>query len=269
MKPTHPTIITKKKGVLLNHLNDVYDRASDLLIVFGYFLFWHYRILVLALFDFWFSSEFYGLVVFLYWCFEWMGMQADVSGSLELQREPFYLNHLCCHGLLLFFSWQENGEWVEWQTNILLKRNMVENVFQWACGWVLYLMSGLVVVCAVVFSFCLIWLMWYNWLFCIFYLHMIADQCVSLFLVVLFTLVDFIFWLITVGWGGGGSCNMHELSTFFLACRWMSSVFVAVFCHLIWIDQVEVLVGEIIKHKEKEYKSYLELLSFRHFTIHD
>ncbi|CAA2980174.1 serine threonine- phosphatase 6 regulatory subunit 3-like [Olea europaea subsp. europaea] len=29
---------------------------------------------------------------------------------------------------------QENGEWVEWQTNILLKRNMVENVFQWACG---------------------------------------------------------------------------------------------------------------------------------------
>ncbi|CAA2980826.1 serine threonine- phosphatase 6 regulatory subunit 3 [Olea europaea subsp. europaea] len=29
---------------------------------------------------------------------------------------------------------QENGEWVEWQTNILLKRNLVENVFQWACG---------------------------------------------------------------------------------------------------------------------------------------
>ncbi|CAI9782183.1 unnamed protein product [Fraxinus pennsylvanica] len=29
---------------------------------------------------------------------------------------------------------QENGEWVEWQTNILLERNMVENVFQWACG---------------------------------------------------------------------------------------------------------------------------------------
>ncbi|KAL2456504.1 SIT4 phosphatase-associated family protein [Forsythia ovata] len=29
---------------------------------------------------------------------------------------------------------QENGEWVEWQTNMLLKRNVVENVFQWACG---------------------------------------------------------------------------------------------------------------------------------------
>ncbi|KAH6790165.1 SIT4 phosphatase-associated family protein [Perilla frutescens var. frutescens] len=29
---------------------------------------------------------------------------------------------------------QENSEWVDWQTNVLLKRNAVENVFQWACG---------------------------------------------------------------------------------------------------------------------------------------
>ncbi|KAH6826236.1 SIT4 phosphatase-associated family protein [Perilla frutescens var. hirtella] len=29
---------------------------------------------------------------------------------------------------------QENSNWVEWQTNVLLKRNTVENVFQWACG---------------------------------------------------------------------------------------------------------------------------------------
>jgi len=31
---------------------------------------------------------------------------------------------------------QENIEWVDWHTNILLKRNAVENVYQWACGQV-------------------------------------------------------------------------------------------------------------------------------------
>ncbi|KAL3522823.1 hypothetical protein ACH5RR_015657 [Cinchona calisaya] len=29
---------------------------------------------------------------------------------------------------------QENSEWVDWHTNVLSKRNAVENVFQWACG---------------------------------------------------------------------------------------------------------------------------------------
>ncbi|KAK6150137.1 hypothetical protein DH2020_017662 [Rehmannia glutinosa] len=29
---------------------------------------------------------------------------------------------------------QGNSDWVDWQTNVLLKRNAVENVFQWACG---------------------------------------------------------------------------------------------------------------------------------------
>jgi serine/threonine-protein phosphatase 6 regulatory subunit 3 len=29
---------------------------------------------------------------------------------------------------------QENTEWVEWQTNVLVKRNEVENVYHWACG---------------------------------------------------------------------------------------------------------------------------------------
>ncbi|XP_073008817.1 uncharacterized protein [Typha latifolia] len=29
---------------------------------------------------------------------------------------------------------QENIEWVDWQSNVLLKRNTVENVYQWACG---------------------------------------------------------------------------------------------------------------------------------------
>ncbi|KAL0442453.1 UNVERIFIED_CONTAM: Serine/threonine-protein phosphatase 6 regulatory subunit, partial [Sesamum latifolium] len=29
---------------------------------------------------------------------------------------------------------RENSDWVDWQTNVLLKRNAVENVFQWACG---------------------------------------------------------------------------------------------------------------------------------------
>ncbi|KAI4343093.1 hypothetical protein MLD38_027636 [Melastoma candidum] len=29
---------------------------------------------------------------------------------------------------------QENNEWTGWQTNVLSKRNAVENVYQWACG---------------------------------------------------------------------------------------------------------------------------------------
>ncbi|KAL5222117.1 hypothetical protein ABZP36_026830 [Zizania latifolia] len=29
---------------------------------------------------------------------------------------------------------QENSEWVEWQTDVLVKRNEVENVYHWACG---------------------------------------------------------------------------------------------------------------------------------------
>ncbi|XP_052180840.1 uncharacterized protein LOC127794021 isoform X2 [Diospyros lotus] len=29
---------------------------------------------------------------------------------------------------------QENREWVDWHTNVLVKRNSVENVHQWACG---------------------------------------------------------------------------------------------------------------------------------------
>ncbi|CAI9760066.1 unnamed protein product [Fraxinus pennsylvanica] len=29
---------------------------------------------------------------------------------------------------------QKNSEWVDWYSNVLLKRNAVENVFQWACG---------------------------------------------------------------------------------------------------------------------------------------
>ncbi|KAF8413515.1 hypothetical protein HHK36_001505 [Tetracentron sinense] len=29
---------------------------------------------------------------------------------------------------------QENVEWVDWHTDVLLKRNTVENVYQWACG---------------------------------------------------------------------------------------------------------------------------------------
>ncbi|XP_077219848.1 uncharacterized protein LOC143854027 [Tasmannia lanceolata] len=29
---------------------------------------------------------------------------------------------------------QENSEWINWHTDVLLKRNTVENVYQWACG---------------------------------------------------------------------------------------------------------------------------------------
>ncbi|KAL4200695.1 hypothetical protein AMTRI_Chr02g212500 [Amborella trichopoda] len=29
---------------------------------------------------------------------------------------------------------QENNDWLDWQSNVLLRRNTVENVYQWACG---------------------------------------------------------------------------------------------------------------------------------------
>ncbi|KAL0290328.1 UNVERIFIED_CONTAM: Serine/threonine-protein phosphatase 6 regulatory subunit [Sesamum calycinum] len=29
---------------------------------------------------------------------------------------------------------KQNGDWADWQKNVLLKRNALENVFQWACG---------------------------------------------------------------------------------------------------------------------------------------
>ncbi|XP_020551814.1 serine/threonine-protein phosphatase 6 regulatory subunit 1 isoform X2 [Sesamum indicum] len=29
---------------------------------------------------------------------------------------------------------EQNGDWADWQKNVLLKRNALENVFQWACG---------------------------------------------------------------------------------------------------------------------------------------
>ncbi|PPD77544.1 hypothetical protein GOBAR_DD25518 [Gossypium barbadense] len=34
---------------------------------------------------------------------------------------------------------QENSEWVDWHTNVLLKRNATENIYQWACGYVSFL----------------------------------------------------------------------------------------------------------------------------------
>ncbi|MCD7465177.1 hypothetical protein HAX54_000742 [Datura stramonium] len=48
----------------------------------------------------------------------------------------FYQKLAFCKFLVLNAStfWQENSEWIDWQTNILQKRNAVENVFQWACG---------------------------------------------------------------------------------------------------------------------------------------
>ncbi|GJV38040.1 serine/threonine-protein phosphatase 6 regulatory subunit 3-like protein [Tanacetum coccineum] len=33
-------------------------------------------------------------------------------------------------------NFQGDSEWVEWQTNVPTKRNTIENVYQWACGWV-------------------------------------------------------------------------------------------------------------------------------------
>jgi serine/threonine-protein phosphatase 6 regulatory subunit 3 len=29
---------------------------------------------------------------------------------------------------------QQNSDWIEWHASILTKRNVLENVYQWACG---------------------------------------------------------------------------------------------------------------------------------------
>lgn len=44
----------------------------------------------------------------------------------------------CTLAHAIFFSLfvlQENTEWNEWQTTALQERNMVENVYRWACGY--------------------------------------------------------------------------------------------------------------------------------------
>lgn len=37
---------------------------------------------------------------------------------------------------------QENSEWIDWQTNALSKRNALENVYQWACGYVIFCLKS-------------------------------------------------------------------------------------------------------------------------------
>lgn len=45
------------------------------------------------------------------------------------------------HGFMCWMElyMQENSVWTEWHRDVLLKRNAVENVSQWACGYVLQL----------------------------------------------------------------------------------------------------------------------------------
>lgn len=40
--------------------------------------------------------------------------------------------------LWLFTFEQENNQWIDWQASVLVKRNEVENVYHWACGYVLF-----------------------------------------------------------------------------------------------------------------------------------
>lgn len=36
-----------------------------------------------------------------------------------------------------FYGFQDDSEWMNWQ-NVLSERNAVENVYKWACGYVLF-----------------------------------------------------------------------------------------------------------------------------------
>lgn len=38
---------------------------------------------------------------------------------------------------VFFYGFQDDSEWMNWQ-NVLSERNAVENVYKWACGYVLF-----------------------------------------------------------------------------------------------------------------------------------
>ncbi|RWW22293.1 hypothetical protein GW17_00013512, partial [Ensete ventricosum] len=44
------------------------------------------------------------------------------------------LVHLGSNKSIIQTHLQENSDWIDWHSNVLLKRNSVENVHQWACG---------------------------------------------------------------------------------------------------------------------------------------
>ena len=65
----------------------------------------------------------------------------DVPGEkflrIAVRCKTFYTFKSCV--VNLFFFWQESSEWIDWHTNVLSKRNATENVYQWACGYVIFL----------------------------------------------------------------------------------------------------------------------------------
>ncbi|CAI9770812.1 unnamed protein product [Fraxinus pennsylvanica] len=63
------------------------------------------------------------------------GRQAPRAGYFgHLTRISNKLVQLCNNDKRIQQYLQENNEWNEWQTTILQERNMVENVYRWACG---------------------------------------------------------------------------------------------------------------------------------------
>lgn len=52
----------------------------------------------------------------------------------HLTRIANKLTQLGMNNILIQSSLRGNSEWTNWETNVLSKRNVVENVFQWACG---------------------------------------------------------------------------------------------------------------------------------------
>uniref|UniRef100_A0A5B7A8X9 Putative serine/threonine-protein phosphatase 6 regulatory subunit 3 isoform X3 n=2 Tax=Davidia involucrata TaxID=16924 RepID=A0A5B7A8X9_DAVIN len=63
------------------------------------------------------------------------GRQAPRLGNLgHITRISNKLVHLgSCSGLIQTYL-QENSEWNNWQASVLQERNLVENVYRWACG---------------------------------------------------------------------------------------------------------------------------------------
>lgn len=67
----------------------------------------------------------------------------------------YSLRVLKCLSLFEHFCvcYQECNEWSEWQTTALQDRNMVENVYRWACGYVSCTISLAAMLCSFKLSY--------------------------------------------------------------------------------------------------------------------
>lgn len=64
---------------------------------------------------------------------------SSLVGWWSLVSNSSYLVDFFC-----YVFYQENSKWVDWQTDVLSKRNTLENVYSWACGYVFFFSYSLI-----------------------------------------------------------------------------------------------------------------------------